>query len=128
MSHPSDEDIVDAARRNEYFRREILTGKHSQIVVMAIPAGGEIGEETHPDVDQILLFLEGEGEAILDGETSEVRANILVFVPAGTRHNFVNTGRTPLKLLTVYAPPEHPPGTVHRTKDEADAAERGEPG
>jgi mannose-6-phosphate isomerase-like protein (cupin superfamily) len=126
MSDPFGEDIVDAARRNEDFRREIVTGEHSQIVVMAVPAGGEIGEETHPDVDQILLFLEGEGEAILEGRTSDVGANILVFVPAGTRHNFVNTGRTPLKLLTVYAPPEHPPGTVHRTKEEAEAAERGE--
>jgi mannose-6-phosphate isomerase-like protein (cupin superfamily) len=90
---------------------------------MTVPPGGEIGEEVHPDVDQILVFLEGEGEAILEGRAGGVRPNDLVFVKAGTRHNFVNVGQDPLRLITIYAPPEHPPGTVHATKDEADAAE-----
>jgi mannose-6-phosphate isomerase-like protein (cupin superfamily) len=76
-------------------------------------------------VDQILLFVEGTGEAILDGERSPVDTNDLVFVKAGTRHNFVNTDARPLRLVTIYAPPEHEPGTIHRTKEEADAAERG---
>jgi mannose-6-phosphate isomerase-like protein (cupin superfamily) len=120
-----DVDIMDMARRNEDFRREVLTGEHSQVVLMAIPAGGEIGEEVHPDVDQILLFVEGAGEAILEGETAGVGPGELVFVQAGTRHNFRNTGEGSLRLVTVYSPPEHPPGTVHRTKEEADAAEHG---
>jgi mannose-6-phosphate isomerase-like protein (cupin superfamily) len=120
-----DVDIMEMARQNDDFRREVITGEHSQVVLMAIPQGGEIGEEVHPDVDQILLFVEGEGEAILDGESAPVSAGRLVFVRAGTRHNFRNTGDGPLRLVTVYSPPEHPRGTVHRTKEEADAAEHG---
>jgi mannose-6-phosphate isomerase-like protein (cupin superfamily) len=69
------------------------------------------------------VFVDGEGEAVLDDRTSRVNANDLVLVPAGTRHNFINTGDEPLRLVTVYAPPEHAPGTVHQTKAEADAAE-----
>jgi mannose-6-phosphate isomerase-like protein (cupin superfamily) len=113
----------DLARGNEAFRREVVTGAHSQLVAMTIPPGGEIGEEAHEGVDQILLFVEGEGEAVLNGERSPVGENDLVIVEAGTRHNFVNTGGRPLRLVTIYAPPEHPPGTVHATKEEADAAE-----
>jgi mannose-6-phosphate isomerase-like protein (cupin superfamily) len=116
-------DFVTAARSNEAFRREIMTGDHSQVVVMTIPPGGEIGEEVHDGTDQVLAFVEGVGEAILDGESRPVGPNDLVFVRAGTRHNFVNTGADPLRLVTVYAPPEHEPGTVHQTKAEADAAE-----
>jgi mannose-6-phosphate isomerase-like protein (cupin superfamily) len=116
-------DIVAAARSNEAFRREVLTGVNEQVVVMTIPPDGEIGEEVHPQTDQVLVFVDGRGEALLDGERSSVTANDLVFVRAGTRHNFRNTGDTPLRLITIYAPPEHEPGTVHRTKAEADAAE-----
>ena len=110
------------ARENEYFRQVLETGEHAQLVVMTLASGEEIGEETH-EGDQILFFVEGEGEAILEGESSPVRSGDYVFVPAGTLHNFVNTGGEPLRLLTTYAPPEHPHGTVHRTKAEADAAE-----
>jgi len=120
-THPVD--IVAAARANEAFRREILTGEHEQVVVMTIPPGGEIGDEVHPDTDQVLAFVDGSGEAILDGQRSAIGPNDLVFVRAGTRHNFVNTGDAPLRLITVYAPPEHEPGTVHQSKAEADAAE-----
>jgi mannose-6-phosphate isomerase-like protein (cupin superfamily) len=116
-------DIVAAARSNDAFRREVLTGDHEQVVVMTIPPGGEIGDEVHPDTDQVLAFVDGRGEAILDGQRSAIGPNDLVFVRAGTRHNFVNTGDAPLRLITIYAPPEHEPGTVHRTKAEADAAE-----
>jgi mannose-6-phosphate isomerase-like protein (cupin superfamily) len=116
-----DVNIMEMARENDHFRREVITGEHSQVVLMAIPPGGEIGEEVHPDVDQILLFVEGEGQAILEGETSGVGAGELVFVPAGTKHNFRNNGEGSLRLVTVYSPPEHPPGTAHRTKEEADA-------
>src|SRR5919106_622416 len=100
-------DVEEAARRNDDFRREVITGEHAQVVLMAIPPGGEIGEEVHPDVDQILLFVEGDGEAILDGESAPVDAGRLVFVRAGTRHNFRNTGEGSLRLVTVYSPPEH---------------------
>lgn len=119
-------DIIEGARTNDAFRREVFTGKHQQVVVMTIPPGGEIGEEVHPDTDQVLVFIEGEGEARLESETSPVRANDLVFVRAGTRHNFVNTGPQQLRLITMYAPPQHAPGTVHQTKEDADAAEQGE--
>jgi mannose-6-phosphate isomerase-like protein (cupin superfamily) len=117
------DDIVARTMQNDAFRREVVTGEHSQVVVMSIPPGGEIGAEIHDGVDQLLVFVEGDGDAIVAGETSPVRANSLVFVPAGTRHNFRNTGSSPLRLFTVYAPPEHPAGTVHQTKADADAAE-----
>lgn len=116
------EDIFALAEENTFFRKEILTNEHSQLVLMSVEPGDEIGEEAH-DVDQILVFTSGSGEAILDGRRSQVSAHSLVVVPAGTLHNFVNTGTTPLKLFTVYAPPEEEPGTVHKTKAEADAAE-----
>jgi mannose-6-phosphate isomerase-like protein (cupin superfamily) len=116
-------DIQRLARENDDFRREVITGPHSQVVVMSVEPGGEIGEEVHDDVDQVLVFVDGTGEAVLEGNASGVEAGDLVFVPAGTRHNFVNRGDTALKLYTVYSPPEHAAGTVHHTKEEADAAE-----
>jgi mannose-6-phosphate isomerase-like protein (cupin superfamily) len=117
------DDIVARAKQNEAFRREVVTGEHSQVVVMTIPSDGEIGEEVHDHVDQVLVFVQGDGEAIIAGGTTPVQANSMAFVPAGTRHNFRNTGSIPLRLFTVYAPPEHPAGTVHQTKSDADAAE-----
>jgi mannose-6-phosphate isomerase-like protein (cupin superfamily) len=90
---------------------------------MTIPPGGEIGQEVHPHTDQILTFLSGSGEALVDGETQPVAQGDLVVVPAGAEHNFRNTGGDPLVLYTVYGPPEHAPGAVHATKEEADAAE-----
>ena len=119
-------DILQAAWTNEAFRREVLTGEHEQVVVMTIPPGEEIGDEVHSETDQVLVFVDGRGDAILDGERSAVGANDLVFVRAGMRHNFVNTGDDPLRLITIYAPPEHAPGTVHETKADADAAEAAE--
>lgn len=115
------DNIRKLAKENTDFRREILTNEHSQIVLMSIEPGDEIGEETH-DVDQVLAFVKGEGEAVLDGKRSRIEKGSLVAVPAGTRHNFVNTGSTPLKLYTIYSPPEEAPGTLHRTKAEALAA------
>ncbi len=115
--------IATEAEKSPDFRRVLWTGKHTQLVIMTIPPGGEIGEEVHPDTDQVLLFIEGRGEADLTGRTTDIGPNDLVFVRAGTRHNFRNTGDRPLRLITIYAPPEHPPGTVHETKAEADAAE-----
>jgi mannose-6-phosphate isomerase-like protein (cupin superfamily) len=117
-------DVAELARRNEDFRRVLFTTERSQLVLMSIRAGEEIGEETHDDVDQALAFVEGEGEAVLAGERLPVRAGSVVVVPAGTLHNFITKGEATLKLYTVYTPPEHPDGTVHRTKAEADEYER----
>ena len=116
-------DILELARSNQSFRREVVTGQESQVVVMTLEPGEDIGEEVHDDADQILVFVEGRGEAVLDGAASPVAADQLVLVAAGTRHNFVNTADAPLRLISIYAPPEHAPGTVHETKAEADAAE-----
>ena len=115
-------DIAALAQENSFFRKEILTNENSQLVLMSVNPGDDIGEETHA-VDQILYFLSGSGEAVLDGKRSPIKANSLVVVPAGTLHNFINTGSQPLKLFTVYAPPEEEPGTIHKTKAEAEAAE-----
>ena len=118
-----DQDIIEAARENSLFRKVIKTGAHAQVVLMSIPPLGEIGNEVHADVDQILLFVEGVGQATVGEDTKTIGQNHLVFVPAGTWHNFTNTGSKDLRLVSVYAPPEHPDGTVHRTKEEADKAE-----
>jgi mannose-6-phosphate isomerase-like protein (cupin superfamily) len=115
--------IATAAEQSADFRRVLWTGLHAQLVIMTIPPGGEIGEEVHEDTDQILTFVSGTGEAVVAGETRKVAQGDLVAVPAGTRHNFLNTGANPLVLYTVYAPPEHAEGTVHATKEEAEAAE-----
>jgi mannose-6-phosphate isomerase-like protein (cupin superfamily) len=117
------EDIIGRTTHNPHFREVLSTAPHSQVVVMRIAVAGEIGEETHDDVDQLLVFVAGEGEAVLNGERSRVAAGRLVHVPAGTRHNFVNVGPDDLLLYTIYAPPEHAPGTIHHTRADAEAAE-----
>lgn len=122
------EDIVAVAKQNRWFREVVATGPHAQVVVMSIPPGGEIGEEVHAAVDQVLVFVEGEGAAIMDGDRTAVGPDRLVLVPAGTRHNVVNTGSSDLRLYTVYAPPQHAHGKIHRTKAEADADEHDEAG
>lgn len=116
------DNIIALTTQNSFFRQEIVTNDHSQLVVMSIEPGDEIGLETH-DLDQVLVFVQGKGKAILDGVESAVENGSLVVVPSGVEHNFVNTGGEPLKLFTLYCPPEHEPGTIHRDKAEADAAE-----
>jgi mannose-6-phosphate isomerase-like protein (cupin superfamily) len=115
------EDILARTRANAFFREVVSTGPHAQVVVMSIPPAGEIGEEVHRDVDQVLVFVEGTGAAVLEGQRSPLTPGRLVHVPAGMRHNFVNEGSVDLKLYTIYAPPQHAPGTIHRTRAEADA-------
>jgi mannose-6-phosphate isomerase-like protein (cupin superfamily) len=110
---------------NTYFRRVLFTGAHAQLVVMCLGPGEEIGDEVHPNVDQFFRIEQGEARFVLD-ETEKhlVRDGDAVVVPAGTRHNVVNTSKTTeLKLYTIYSPPNHPDGTVHKTKAEAEAAE-----
>jgi len=116
--------IATEAQTSADFRRVLWTGEHTQLVIMTIPPGGEIGQETHHDTDQILTFVSGMGEAEVAGETRPVEQGDLVVVPAGKEHNFRNTGVNPLVLYTVYGPPEHADGVVHATKEEADAAEQ----
>lgn len=111
------ENIFELAKKNTFYRKEIVTGKHSQIVLMSIPIGQDIGQEVHT-VDQTLIFVQGHGQAIVNNTVSEVFPNHLVFVPAGTQHNFKNIGTNELKLFTIYAPAQHKPGTLEKIKSE----------
>ena len=114
--------IATVAEESPDFRRVLFTGEHTQLVIMTIPPGGEIGEEVH-DVDQILTFVSGTAQAMVGGQKKNVAQGDLVVVPAGKKHNFLNTGENPLILYTVYGPPEHADGAVHTTKEEADRLE-----
>lgn len=107
--------IIELAKQNDNFRKEVITGKNSQVVLMSLLPGEEIGEEVHK-VDQTLIFVQGEGKAIINGQESPVFANSLAFVPAGTKHNFINTGKSVMKLFTIYAPAQHKAGTVQKLK------------
>lgn len=100
---------------NTSFRRVVFTTNNSQLVVMSLAAGEDIGEEVH-DVDQFLKVEQGTGKTILDGEESNIAVGFGIVVPAGVKHNVVNTGETEMKLYTVYSPPNHKDGTVHLTK------------
>lgn len=105
---------------NGNYREVIFTGPNLQLVVMAIEPGDEIGEEVHADHDQFIRFEAGEGEVIFDGEPTKVGDGDAVVIPAGTRHNVVNTSlETVLRLYTLYAPPEHAPGTIHPRKSDS---------
>ncbi len=119
MTQRLHKDIVKLAQSNDWFRKEVVTGEHSQVMLMCLKPGEEIGEEVHT-VDQTLVFVSGTGEAIMNGESELFDDGDLFFVPAGTKHNFKNTGSVALKLFTVYAPSEHVAGTNHRTKEEAE--------
>lgn len=114
--------LLDQANSNEYFRVVLATNKSSQLVLMSLLPNEEIGEEVH-DLDQILYITKGNGQAFLNGEVNEVSAGDVINVPEGVSHNIVNTGSESMKLITVYSPPEHPDGTIHKTKAEAEAAE-----
>jgi mannose-6-phosphate isomerase-like protein (cupin superfamily) len=104
---------------SEDFRHIMFTGKQMQYGVMSIPAGGDVGEETHKHVEQAILVQSGTGEALLDGVSGLLKAGTLVLISAGTKHNIRNTGVVPLKLITLYAPPNHPHATIHATKEDA---------
>jgi mannose-6-phosphate isomerase-like protein (cupin superfamily) len=110
---------------NTYFRQVLYTGKHAQLVVMCLKPGEDIGDEVHPNVDQFFRVEQGEAKFVVnEKQEHQVRDGEAVVVPAGTFHNVINTSKTaPLKLYTLYSPPNHPDGTVHKTKAEAEAAE-----
>lgn len=123
-------DIGQAARQNDTFRTALWTGNHLQLTLMSINAGEDIGLENHPNLDQFLRIEQGQGivRMGLNRENLDFQRKVgrgyAVIIPAGTWHNLVNTGNVPLKLYSIYAPPQHPKGTVHRTKADAMAAER----
>ena len=122
-------DIERATLDNENFRTVVWTGEHSQLTVMRIRPGEDIGKEVHPDHDQFIRIEAGQGRAELGPsedvveETHDVGDDWAIVIPAGVWHNVVNTGENDLKVYSLYSPPEHPPNTVHRTKAEAEAAE-----
>ncbi len=114
------ENIEEATLKNENFRQVLFTGKHCQLVVMSLLPGEEIGEEVHKNVDQFFRVEHGSTKVILGDEEYMVEDNYALIVPAGTKHNIINTSeREPLKLYTIYSPPNHPDGTVHKTIQEA---------
>jgi mannose-6-phosphate isomerase-like protein (cupin superfamily) len=118
--------IEELSLRNTYFRQVLFTAKHAQLVVMCLQPGEEIGDEVHASVDQFFRIERGEARFVFDEKEERlVRDGDCVVVPAGTYHNVVNASKTAqLKLYTIYSPPNHPDGTVHKTKAEAQAAER----
>jgi len=116
-------DIEELTEENSDFRRVLYTGKNLQLVLMAIQPGEEIGEETHTDRDQFFRIEKGKGEVWIDGHRSKIKGDDAIVVPAGARHNIVNTGDKPLRLYSIYAPPEHRDGIVRATKADAEAEE-----
>jgi len=122
--------IEDATKQNNNFRTALWTGKHLQLTLMSINVGEDIGLEMHPNVDQFIRIEEGQG-IIKMGDSrnnlnfqKRVYENFIVIIPAGKWHNLINTGHKPLKLYSIYAPPQHPHGTVHRTKADAERHHR----
>jgi mannose-6-phosphate isomerase-like protein (cupin superfamily) len=120
--------IEKLTEKNNYFRKVLFTGKHTQLVVMCLKNGEEIGNEVHPKTDQFFRIEEGTAKFVFNGkEEHNVAAGDAIVVPAGTYHNVINTSKTgQLKLYTLYSPPNHPEGTIHKTKAEAEAAEEAE--
>lgn len=117
--------IEEKTLSNENFREVLFTAEHMQLVVMTLQVGEEIGLETHHDRDQFFRVEAGEGEAILNGERHKLTDGWVVVIPAGTEHNVVNTSSSEaLRMYTIYAPPEHPDGTINRTKQDAIEYER----
>jgi len=117
--------IEKKSLENEYFREVLFTGPHSQLVVMSIAPGEDIGMETHKDVDQFFRVESGIGQAILDGKEYNLEDGSAVVITAGTEHNIINRSKSkPLKVYTIYSPPNHPHGTIHKDKAEALAYEK----
>lgn len=116
------DDIEQQTKANSDFRRVLYTGKHLQLVLMSLNPGEEIGAEVHPDNDQFFRVDSGAGTVTIDGQDSRISDGFAVVVPAGARHNIKNDGTEPLKLYTLYGPPDHKDKTVHKTKADAEAS------
>ena len=114
--------IEELSLKNEYFREVLYTDERLQLVVMSIKEGDDIGEEMHT-LDQFIRVEQGEGKAVLNDIEHAIKDGSVVIVPQGTKHNILNTGTTPMKLYTLYAPPEHKDGTIHQTKEDAEKSE-----
>jgi len=116
--------IEKATKENENFRQVLYTAKHSQLVLMTLKPGEEIGEEVHEEIDQFFRFEEGKGKVVIDGAEHEVEDGFAAIAPSGARHNVINTSSDRvLKLYTIYSPPEHQDSVVRATKEEAEASE-----
>lgn len=113
-------DIESIAVKNTDFRRVLYTAKYSQLVAMSLLPSEEIGEEVHK-LDQFFRVEEGTGEAVLEGVRTAIASGFAIIVPAGTNHNIINTGSVPMKLYTLYSPPNHCDGVVHRTREDAES-------
>ena len=120
------DDIEEKTLGNDNFRKVLFTGKHMQLVVMSLKVGEDIGEEVHDTVDQFFRIEQGEANVVIDGQENIVKEDMVAIVPAGSKHNVINTGDVDLKLYTIYTPPNHPEGTVHVTREEAMEAEEHE--
>ncbi len=120
---PYIKNIEQETMENEYFRKEVFTGKFLQMTLMTLQPGEDIGAEVHPHIDQFLRIEQGSGKALVGDTEYDVSDDWAIIVPAGMNHNVMNTGDIPLKLYSIYTPPEHPAGTVHKDKAEAMAAE-----
>ena len=116
------DNIEELTEKNSDFRRVLYTGKHLQLVLMSIEPGQDIGEEVHDTHDQFFRIEEGSGEIVIDGKKSSIKGDFGIIVPAGARHNVINTGDEPLRLYTLYAPPQHRDGFVAATKEKAEAS------
>lgn len=116
-------DIVEMTEHNKDFRRVLYTGKHLQLVLMSLKPGEEIGAEVHADRDQFFRVEKGKGEVVIDGHRNSIKSDDAILVPAGARHNVINSGDQPLKLYTLYGPPNHKDGVVRATKADAEASE-----
>lgn len=120
------ENLEQTTLNNDTFRTVLASSKHTQVVVMSIKPGEDIGKEVHDKEDQVLYLVSGKGTVYLDGNESEFNPGDCVLVPAGVEHNFTTTGDEPMKIFTTYSPPHHPDGTVHQTKADAEEAEHKE--
>ncbi|KUK67449.1 MAG: hypothetical protein XD87_0124 [candidate division WS6 bacterium 36_33] len=118
------DNIEEKTLDNTYFRHVLFTGKNMQLVVMALKPGEDIGEEVHEHVDQFFRIEQGEAKVIIDGEEDVLKEDMVAIVPAGSRHNVINTSSVDLKLYTIYAPPNHPDGTINKDKAEAEEYEK----
>lgn len=116
--------IEEETEQNANFRKVLYTSGKSQLVVMSIPPGGDIGMEVHEDHDQFIRIEEGCAKVILNGEETDVEDDYGIVIPAGTEHNVVNTSAVELKLYTIYSPPEHPDGTIDATKEDGEKREK----
>ena len=122
-------DLAQISRQNSFFRRVLWTGNHLQLTVMCIPFRGEIGVELHPDTDQLIRIEDGQASVHMGQSKDQLtfrkclRTGDVILVPRGTWHNVINTGNRMLKLSSLYAPPQHPKGTVHRTRADAEHEE-----